>query len=540
MQDGHPDMRPTRLDEKMGINGNFDFRDIFVFDLANNHQGSVEHALNIIRGIGAVVRRQGVRGVFKFQFRQLDSFVHPAHQKNSDNKHIPRFLETRLSTAQFQTLLDAVWDEGMLAMCTPFDEESVDVITVMGFDLIKVASCSAKDWPLLEKVAAANLPVIFSTGGLKLPEIDDLVSFLDHRGADFAIMHCVSIYPIPPEKTHLNQIDVLRNRYRGHVIGWSTHEDPDDVVPVQIAVAKGAQMFERHVGIAAGDIKLNAYSSTPEQIDRWIGAYKTAAVLCGSVERVVDAGEAASLDSLRRGVYAKKAIKKGEVIERNQVYFAMPYQDGQLASGHWKEGTIALADVKKDAVVAENAVELPSDPEYMVIKQAVHEVKALLNEARIVLNTDFEVEYSHHYGIRRFCEYGAVLISCINREYCKKILVQLPGQKHPPHYHKLKEETFQVLYGELTVNVDGRIRTYKPGEICLVLPGVWHSFSTETGCVFEEVSTTHYNNDSVYKDNAINKLEHHERKTVVDHWGRFQLSANGAAKNKAAKSSDLG
>ena len=39
----------------------------------------------------------------------------------------------------------------------------------------------------------------------------------------------------------------------------------------------------------------------------------------------------------------------------------------------------------------------------------------------------------------------------------------------------------------------------------------------------EEVSTTHYNNDSVYKDKAIQKLERHERKTIVDHWGRYQL-----------------
>jgi N-acetylneuraminate synthase len=512
----------------MIINGGFDFNDLFVFDLANNHQGSVEHALRIIREIGIVVRRRGVRGVFKFQFRQLGTFIHPAHQKGSTNKHIPRFLETSLSNEQFRILLDAVRVEGMLTMCTPFDEESVDVIVDMGFDLIKVASCSAKDWPLLEKVASTNFPVIFSTGGLYLSEIDNLVSFFDHRGSDFAIMHCVSIYPIPPEKTHLNQIDVLRNRYRGHVIGWSTHENPEDLVPVQVAVAKGSRMFERHVGIAAGDIKLNAYSSTPEQVDRWIGAYETAVVLCGSVERVVDAAETASLDSLRRGVYAKRPIKKGGTIDRDQVYFAMPYQEGQLDSGHWKEGIVALADVKRDIAVMASAVEVPSDPEYKVIKSAVHEVKALLNEARVVLNSDFEVEYSHHYGIPRFREYGVVLINCINRKYCKKILVQLPSQKHPPHYHKLKEESFQVLYGDLTVNVDGRVRTYVPGEVCLVLPGVWHSFSTETGCVFEEVSTTHYKNDSVYRDPKIACLAPEQRKTIVDHWGRYQLPVKTA------------
>ena len=80
-----------------------------------------------------------------------------------------------------------------------------------------------------------------------------------------------------------------------------------------------------------------------------------------------------------------------------------------------------------------------------------------------------------------------------------------------------------MIYGELHISIDGHIRKLKAGETCLVLPGVWHSFWTDTGAVIEEVSTTHYNNDSVYKDKAIQSLQRHERKTVVDHWGRYQL-----------------
>jgi sialic acid synthase SpsE/quercetin dioxygenase-like cupin family protein len=501
----------------------FNFHDLFVFDLANNHQGSVQHALNIIREIGAVVKRHQVRGVFKFQFRQLESFIHPAHKSSSDNKHVPRFLSTQMDRTQFQILLDEVRTEGLLAMCTPFDEESVDVIVDMGFDLIKVASCSAKDWPLLEKIAEANLPVIFSTGGLQLQQIDDLVSFFEHRGCDFSIMHCVSIYPIPEDKFNLNQIDVLKNRYPSRIIGWSTHENPEDMLPVQIAVAKGARMFERHVGINTPDYKLNTYSANPEQVNQWIGSWKRAIQLCGSNERHVSDVEKESIDSLRRGVFARVAVKKGEPITRDHVYFAMPYSDGQLDSGHWKLGISSSRDVEPNEPLLLESLLVPQEPEYQILKAAIHDVKALLNEARVVLNSEFEVEYSHHYGVANFREYGAVLINCINREYCKKILVQLPGQKHPKHFHKLKEETFQVLYGELIVSVDGRIRVLHPGEIYLVMPGVWHSFRTDTGCVFEEVSTTHHNNDSVYKDSKINKLQRHERKTKVDHWGRFQL-----------------
>lgn len=502
----------------------FNFSGLFVLDLANNHQGDIAHALNVINQTAGVVKAQKVRAAIKFQFRQLDTFIHPEHKNNSSNKHIPRFLSTSLKVGDFQVLYDAVRSHGLLTMCTPFDESSVDVIQHMGFDIIKVASCSAKDWPLLEKIAIANKPIIFSTGGLSLSNIDDLVSFFEHRGCDFAIMHCVSIYPTPSEDCHLNQIDVLRERYPDRVIGWSTHEDPNDVSPVMLATAKGAQIYERHIGIDTVDYKLNGYSSDPQQINNWIVAQKQAVKLCGSRQRVINESEVASLNSLKRGVFANKIIKKGDVITMDDVYFAMPYVEGQIDSGLWQDGICAVETIGVDAPLMPSNLVIPQSSDFSIIKRAIHEVKALLNEARVVLNSDFDVEYSHHYGVKNFNEYGVVIINCINREYCKKILVQLPGQKHPAHFHKLKEETFQVLHGELHVTVDGRHRTLRPGDIHLVMPGVWHSFWTETGCVFEEVSTTHYNNDSVYKDPAINLMERRERKTQVDHWGRFQLT----------------
>lgn len=510
--------------------GEFDFRDLFVLDLANNHQGSVEHGLDIIRSVADVVQKYAVRAAVKFQFRQLDTFIHPEHQRGSDLKYVQRFQSTRLEREQFEVLLEAVRSHGMLAMCTPFDEESVPLICDMGFDAIKVASCSSRDWPLLEEVAGSGRPVVFSTGGLDLEDIDNLVSFFQHRAVPFAIMHCVAIYPTPDERMQLRQIDTLKQRYPGIPIGWSTHESPDDTVPVAMALAQGAELFERHVGVERNGAKLNAYSSSPAQLGRWLEAWTRAKTLLGARQRpAASHEERESLDGLRRGVYARCPIPKGAPIEREQVYFAMPYLDGQLETGSWKPGITALEEVEPHRPLWNRAVSVPRSPEAQVIKSAVHEVKALLNEARIALGTDFRVEYSHHHGIAQFRKVGAVIIECINREYCKKLVVQLPGQRHPAHYHARKEETFQVLYGTLICNVDGRTTVLQPGQTILVQPGVWHSFRSETGVIFEEVSTTHYNDDSFYAEKSINAMKRSERKTIVDNWGRFQLGAPEAA-----------
>jgi N-acetylneuraminate synthase len=84
--------------------------------------------------------------------------------------------------------------------------------------------------------------------------------------------------------------------------------------------------------------------------------------------------------------------------------------------------------------------------------------------------------------------------------------------------HKVKEETFQLLYGDLTVNIEGKDIYMKPGDIQTVLREQNHSFTSTKGAIFEEVSTTHIKNDSYYDDPIIRSLDPIERKTILQKW----------------------
>ncbi len=496
----------------------FKFDGLFIYDLANNHQGNLEYAKDIVRAVGEANAKAGVKGALKFQFRQLDSFIHPDYQNRLDLKYVKRFQETRLEMAAFADLAKAVRAAGLLTMCTPFDEESVDIICDMGLDLIKVASCSADDRPLLEKVARARKPVVVSTAGLRTDEIDWLVNFLESERVEFALMHCVALYPTPDDKLQLNQIEVLKERYRHVPIGWSTHEDQNNTAAIQIAYAKGARLFERHVGLNDGRYPLNAYSSTPEQLNRWLDAYRAAKAMIGNEERApTSPAERQTLVELKRGVYVKRDVKKGEVLAQKDVFFAMPVQDGQLVSGQFRAGLVADADYPAKAMLPEKLAGQGSNDD-QIVYQIMLQVRGMLNKANIHINEDAEIEISHHYGLRRFREYGAVIITCINRQYAKKLVVQLPRQKHPYHFHKQKEETFQLLDGDLEIVKEGARTHLQPGDTFLVQPNEWHKFHTLDGCVFEEVSTTSYNNDSFYEDPEIARMERPQRKTKVDNW----------------------
>ena len=79
----------------------------------------------------------------------------------------------------------------------------------------------------------------------------------------------------------------------------------------------------------------------------------------------------------------------------------------------------------------------------------------------------------------------------------------------------MKEETFQLLYGDLEVEVEGHKNILRPGDTLLVKPGQWHKFATLDGAIFEEVSTTHRNDDSFYEDPTIKEMKQEDRKTCL-------------------------
>lgn len=139
----------------------------------------------------------------------------------------------------------------------------------------------------------------------------------------------------------------------------------------------------------------------------------------------------------------------------------------------------------------------------------------LMKDSHLVVSKDALLEIYHHTGAENFIETGAVFIKVVNKEYCKSYAILLPGQAYPNHYHKIKKETFFVLYGELDVNCDDKQYSLLPGELLSIERGENHAFSTSVGAVFEELSTTYVQNDSIYEDEAIRKTTYSERKTLI-------------------------
>jgi N-acetylneuraminate synthase len=337
------------------------FEDLFVLEMANNHWGNLERGLKIVSDYSKLVRFNNVRAAIKLQFRDVDTFIHKDYM-SSKNRYIKKTIDTKMSKEDFTTLLQAIKKGSCITMATPFDEKSVDLCQELGVEIIKIASSDINDWILIEAIAKTKKPVIVSTGGTSLKDIDDLVTFFQNRNIPLAVNHCVSLYPSEDRELELNQIDYLKNRYQGITIGFSSHEFHDWSSSILIAYAKGARTFERHVDIDLNGVPVSSYCSLPEQVDIWFKTFQKAKEMCGSSgqsKRVPTENEIKYLDGLIRGVYAKADLPEGHVITEKDIYLAIPLKKGQISCRELMNGEVLIKPVIKDQPIYIDSIDSP-------------------------------------------------------------------------------------------------------------------------------------------------------------------------------------
>jgi len=338
------------------------FDELFVLEMANNHWGSLERGEKIVNDFSRVIRYNNVRAAIKVQLRDVDTFIHPEARSRDDIRYIKKTIDTRMSREDFAELVDHIRKSGCIPMATPFDEKSVEFSQELNLPIIKIASSDIADWVLIEKIAKTRKPVIASTGGSSLKDMDDLVTFFANRNIPLALNHCVSLYPSENSDLELNQIDFLKYRYPDLTIGLSTHEHQDWTSSITVAYAKGARTFERHIDIEADGIPVSAYCTLPEQCDTWFRAYNKVKEMCGAPgiqKRIPGHAEIEYLDGLLRGVYAARDLEAGQKLREDDFFMAIPLLQGQLSCRELIEGETLSQPVAKGQPINLDAMDTP-------------------------------------------------------------------------------------------------------------------------------------------------------------------------------------
>lgn len=151
------------------------------------------------------------------------------------------------SEVQWAGLKEHAEQKNLQFLSSPFSIEAVMLLQRIGVKAWKIASGEVSNYRLIDSVAETGLPVFLSSGMSDYRELDSAVARIRRGGNDLTVFQCTSAYPCPPEKVGLNQIRVIRDRYRCKV-GLSDHSGT--IYPGLAAVALGLDALEVHVTLS--------------------------------------------------------------------------------------------------------------------------------------------------------------------------------------------------------------------------------------------------------------------------------------------------
>ncbi len=307
--------------------GSFDTdqRVLIVAEIGNNHEGDAALAETMV-GLAAEAGADAV----KFQTFRTAHYV-----GREDAARFEQLRRFELTTRDFERLRRAADRAGVLFLSTPFDLGSVKVLEPL-VAAYKIASGDNTFDPLLEAVAGTGLPVILSTGLATIAVVRRARRVIEdawrrnHVEAGFAVLHCVSAYPVPAPEANLAAIARLRHHVGG-TVGYSDHTL--GIEAAAAAVALGARIIEKHFtdDCRRSTFRDHAMSVDPAGLRALVERVRLVEGMLGSGEKVPQECELAVGPKVRRSIAAGRDLEPGCIIERGDLTWVRPA--GGLAPG---------------------------------------------------------------------------------------------------------------------------------------------------------------------------------------------------------------
>jgi len=211
---------------------------------------------------------------------------------------------------------------GIKVFSTPFDDTAVDFLQKLNCPIYKIASFEMTDLNLVKKVSQTKKPIIISTGMANLEEIETTINVAKKNGAkDITLLYCVSNYPSAITDFNLNNIKILKDKFKCRV-GISDHS-MDNRVAIA-AIASGAEVIEKHIALdnqkKGFDID---FSLKGKEIKKLREDIDVAFKLLGKNIFFRNKSENKS-KIFRRSIFTIKNIKKGEKFTKDNIRVVRP------------------------------------------------------------------------------------------------------------------------------------------------------------------------------------------------------------------------
>ena len=295
---------------------NFKTKVMIVAEIGNNHEGSFNQAKKLIQKAA----QSGVDAV-KFQTFKTEEFIN-----DTDKKKYKRYKKFELTKKEFYKLSRFAKSKKLFFISTPLDIQSAIFLNKC-VDYFKISSGDNNYFQLIEKVLSFKKPVIISVGLLNYSEIKDILIFIKKKKFPMKkvfLLHCVSDYPVEDKEANLISIRYLIDKFKVN-IGYSDHTL--GIEASIMAVAYGSKVIEKHFTLDKGysNFRDHKLSADPYEMSRLVKSVRRSSAMAGMYTKKISKNEKKNFKTMRRSLYAKVQIDKGEKITLDKIKLVRPY-----------------------------------------------------------------------------------------------------------------------------------------------------------------------------------------------------------------------
>mgnify|MGYP002622791994 CR=1 FL=1 len=208
-------------------------------EMACSHDGSIENVKKMISDIA----ESGADGI-QFQIFSTDQLLIPTHPFYKKVKSL------EIPLKDWEHLINLASDKKLSISINILDQTALPLTLSEKVDFIKTHSADLSNPEVIRKVGNSGKPVIISTGGSTLVEINTAITELKNtKFSDIILMHGFQAFPTQFEDSHLNFIETLKKQFN-YPVGYQDHVAGDHemarIIPL-LAMAKGSIFIEKHI-----------------------------------------------------------------------------------------------------------------------------------------------------------------------------------------------------------------------------------------------------------------------------------------------------
>jgi N-acetylneuraminate synthase/sialic acid synthase len=296
-----------------------------IAEIGHNHQGSVEKAKEMFR----VAKDCGVDAV-KLQKRSNRTlYTRAMYESPYDNEN-----SFGATYGAHREALEFGWDQyvelkryaaeiGVTFFATAFDAESADFLAKLDVPAYKIASGDLNNVPLLEHVARIGKPLIVSTGGGSIDDVERAHDTVTGINPQLCLLQCTASYPAEPEDMNLRVITSFRDRFPRAVIGLSDHQN--GIALADAAYVLGARVIEKHFTLnRASKGTDHAYSLEREGMRKLVRDLRRVRAALGTGVKAPLAVEKKPLFKMGKKLVAARRLAAGQVLSAADVAIKSP------------------------------------------------------------------------------------------------------------------------------------------------------------------------------------------------------------------------